>query len=232
MGTARPAAAQAPVQKRLKILLLQGANLSYLGRREPELYGTTTATELYSIMSAHARTHGYDIEIFYTHIEGEAIGRLYRAVDEGFDGVGMNPGGFTYSGYALRDCLRALPFPYIEVHITNLDKRGIHSVIAEVAVELYRVSVRRLTPWGSTLCSFVLHERTSRAGDSDIDCDSTAGRPFVTDFVLARLGHAEGSLGCPGKGSRQAAAAAAAPAEQVRDIRLTPSPDRGGRTPC
>ena len=67
-------------------------------------------------------------------MEGEAIGRLYRAVDEGFDGVVMNPGGFTYNGYALRDCLRALAMPYIEVHITNLDKRGIHSVIAEVAV--------------------------------------------------------------------------------------------------
>ena len=135
--SAHPAAAtaaQSPVPRRFKILLLQGANLSYLGRREPELYGTTSAAELDAILRTHARTHGYDIEIFYTHVEGEAIGRLYRAVDEGFDGVVMNPGGFTYNGFALRDCLRALPFPYIEVHMTNLDKRGIRSVIAEVAV--------------------------------------------------------------------------------------------------
>jgi 3-dehydroquinate dehydratase-2 len=120
--------------KRFKILVLQGANLAYLGRREPELYGKTTAAELDEMLHEHARTHGYDLEIFYTHVEGEAIGRLYRAVDEGFDGVVMNPGGFTYAGYALRDCLRALPFPYIEVHMTNSDKRGIRSVVAEVAV--------------------------------------------------------------------------------------------------
>jgi 3-dehydroquinate dehydratase-2 len=125
---------QTPSARRLKILLLQGANLSYLGRREPELYGATSAAELDAILRAHARAHGYDLEIFYTHVEGEAIGRLYKAVDEGFDGVVMNPGGFTYNGYALRDCLRALPIPYIEVHITNIDKRAIHSVIAEVAV--------------------------------------------------------------------------------------------------
>ena len=123
-----------PSPKRPKILLIQGANLSYLGRREPELYGTTSAAELDGILQTHARTHGYDLEIFYTHIEGEAIGRLYRAVDEGFDGVVMNPGGFTYAGYALRDCLRTLPFPYVEVHVTNLDKRGIRSATAEVAV--------------------------------------------------------------------------------------------------
>lgn len=125
---------QTPSARRLKLLLVQGANLSYLGRREPELYGTTSAADLDAILRAHARAHGYDLEIFYTHVEGEAIGRLYRAIDEGFDGVVMNPGGFTYNGYALRDCLRALPIPYVEVHITNLDKRGIRSVIAEVAV--------------------------------------------------------------------------------------------------
>ena len=120
--------------KRFKILVLQGANLAYLGRREPELYGKTTAAELDEMLREHARKHGYDLEIFYTHVEGVAIGRLYRAVDEGFDGVVMNPGGFTYAGYALRDCLRALPFPYVEVHMTNSDKRGIRSVVAEVAV--------------------------------------------------------------------------------------------------
>ena len=134
MGSGSAQTSQTASPRQPKILVLQGANLSYLGRREPELYGTTSAAEMDAVLRAHARTHGYDLEIFYTHVEGEAIGRLYRAVDEGFDGVVMNPGGFTYNGFALRDCLRALPFPYIEVHITNIDKRGIHSVIAEVAV--------------------------------------------------------------------------------------------------
>jgi 3-dehydroquinate dehydratase-2 len=117
-----------------KILLLQGANMSYLGRRQPELYGTTTAQELDHMLLAHAAQHGYALDIFYTHVEGEAIERLYRAVDEGVQGLVMNPAGFNYAGYALRDCVAALPFPYVEVHMTNIEKRGIRSVLAPVAV--------------------------------------------------------------------------------------------------
>jgi 3-dehydroquinate dehydratase-2 len=117
-----------------KILLLQGANMSFLGRREPEVYGTTTAAQLDAMLLAHARDHGYQLDIFYTHIEGEAIARLYRAADEGVQGLVMNPAGFNYAGYALRDCVRALPFPYIEVHMSNVARRGIHCVLAEVAV--------------------------------------------------------------------------------------------------
>ena len=108
--------------------------MSYLGRRQPELYGTTTAAELDQLLHEHARANAYDLEIFYTHIEGEAIARLYQAVDEGIDGLVMNPAGFLYSGYALRDCLRAVSFPYIEVHMTNIEKRGIHSILADAAV--------------------------------------------------------------------------------------------------
>ena len=117
-----------------KLLVLQGPNMSFLGRRQPELYGTNTAAELDQMLHDHARANAYDLEIFYTHIEGEAIARLYQAVDEGIDGLVMNPAGFLYSGYALRDCLRAVSFPYIEVHITNIEKRGMHSVLAEASV--------------------------------------------------------------------------------------------------
>lgn len=117
-----------------KILLLQGANMSYLGRRQPELYGTTTAAELDRMLLAHATANAYALDIFYTHVEGEAIGRLYRAADEGVNGLVMNPAGFNYAGYALRDCVAALPFPYVEVHMTNIEKRGLRSVLAPVAV--------------------------------------------------------------------------------------------------
>ena len=116
------------------ILLIQGANMSFLGRREPEIYGTTTAAELDAMLLAHAKANKYRLDIFYTNIEGEAINRLYRAVDEGVQGLVMNPAGFNHAGYALRDCVRALPFPYVEVHMTNIEKRGIHSVLTSVAV--------------------------------------------------------------------------------------------------
>jgi len=117
----------------VKILLIQGANMAYLGKREPEIYGTTTAAELDQLLQRHARERGFELEIYYTHIEGEAIGRVYRAADEGVDGLLMNPAGFIHAGYALRDCLRSMRFPYVEVHMSNIDKRGLKSVTVEAA---------------------------------------------------------------------------------------------------
>jgi 3-dehydroquinate dehydratase II len=88
-----------------KILLVQGANLTFLGRREPDIYGTTTPAEI----QRHAQKHGYHLDIFYTNVKGEAINHIYQAVDEGADGLVMNPAGFTYAGYALKDCIKAFP---------------------------------------------------------------------------------------------------------------------------
>jgi 3-dehydroquinate dehydratase-2 len=84
-------------------------------------------------MRKHAGSRGYTLEIFYTHIEGEAIERIYQAVDDGIDGLVINPAGFLHSGYALRDCLRSFTPPIVEVHMSNIDKRGLHSVTAEAA---------------------------------------------------------------------------------------------------
>ena len=82
------------------------------------------------------RANEYELLIFYTHSEGEAIERLYRAVDEGVQGLVMNPAAFLFAGYALRDCLRAVPIPYVEVHMTNIEKRGFRSLLAETGVGL------------------------------------------------------------------------------------------------
>ena len=117
-----------------KLLLIQGPNMSYLGRRQPEIYGTTTAAELDAMLLSHAKANGYTLDIMYTHSEAAAIDRLYQAADAGTNGVVMNPASFLFAGYPLRDCLRAIPMPYIEVHMTNIEKRGFHSVLAETAV--------------------------------------------------------------------------------------------------
>ncbi|MXY16516.1 MAG: type II 3-dehydroquinate dehydratase [Acidobacteria bacterium] len=118
-----------------RVLLMQGANMAWLGRRQPELYGRDTAAELDARVEAHARRLGLSLDIFYTHVEGEAIGRLYEAVDAGLDGLVMNPAGFSRTGYALRDAIVGCArLPYVEVHVTNVEKRGIRSVLAEAAM--------------------------------------------------------------------------------------------------
>ena len=114
----------------MHILLIQGANMEFLGQREPEWYGTTTAAELDALLMAAAAERGLTLDIFYTNLEGAAIRRIYQAVRDGVDGLVMNPAGFLYAGYALKDCLKSIPLPYIEVHMTNIDKREKTSVTA------------------------------------------------------------------------------------------------------
>ncbi len=118
----------------MNILLIQGANMEHLGRRLPELYGTTTAKELDSILRRRARDLGVALQILYTNTEGEAVSAIYKAERAGVDGIVYNPAGFLHAGQALRDCLKSIQAPAIEVHITNIEKRGVVSVTADAAI--------------------------------------------------------------------------------------------------
>ena len=114
----------------MNILLIQGANMEYLGKREPELYGTTTAKELDQLLENAAIALNQKLEIRYTNVEGQAISWIYEAERRNVEGLIMNPAGFLFAGYALRECLKSISLPYIEVHMTNIDRRGMHSVTA------------------------------------------------------------------------------------------------------
>ena len=129
-----PSKIQRKLSKIKKIILIQGANLTHLGKREPEIYGRTTPDELNTTLLDYAERRNFELEIFYTNVEGEAINRIYRCADQGFDGLVMNPAGFSYSGYALKDCIKGAGLPYVEIHISNVAKRNIHCVLSEVSV--------------------------------------------------------------------------------------------------
>ena len=124
------------VSDQKKIILIQGANLTYLGKREPDIYGTTRPDELNATLLNYAQKSGLILEIFYTNVEGEAIDKIYQCADDGFDGIVMNPAGFSYAGYALKDCIKGAGLPYVEVHISNIAARNIHCVLSEVSVGL------------------------------------------------------------------------------------------------
>jgi len=104
-----------------RILVLQGANMNWLGIREPEIYGTTTAAELDEQIQAYACRKGFEVEIFYTNLEGEAINKIYEAYERGFEAIVMNPGGFTSAGHALQGALKGVRqrMAYVEVHVAN-----------------------------------------------------------------------------------------------------------------
>jgi 3-dehydroquinate dehydratase II len=106
-----------------RLLLAHGPNFSLLGSREPEIYGRTTLAEIEAMVTDHAAARGYDVECFQSNSEGALLDFLHQRCP-GTAGIVLNGGAFTHYSYALYDCLRLLPAPVVEVHISNLYARG------------------------------------------------------------------------------------------------------------
>ncbi|OXS80377.1 type II 3-dehydroquinate dehydratase [Domibacillus enclensis] len=116
-----------------KILLMNGANLNRLGKREPHIYGYTTLDQLESQIVECGVKAGAEVVTFQSNLEGELVNRLHLAEDEGLDGIIFNPGAFTHYSYALGDAVAGISVPVVEVHISNIHAREEfrhHSVIA------------------------------------------------------------------------------------------------------
>jgi 3-dehydroquinate dehydratase II len=116
-----------------KILMIQGSNMNLQGIRQPEYYGTTTVAELDQMMKDYAQKKNIDLEIFYTNSEGACIDRIIKAYHDKVDVLVMNPGGFTYGAHSIRDTIKGVRIPYVEIHLSNHYERGLHSVIASAA---------------------------------------------------------------------------------------------------
>lgn len=108
-----------------KLLLLNGPNLSQLGRRDPEQYGADTLEDIVGLVTERAVQGGAEVEHFQSEHEGELVARLHRALDDETDAVVINPGALTHYSIALRDALELLPddVPVIEVHLSNIHAR-------------------------------------------------------------------------------------------------------------
>jgi 3-dehydroquinate dehydratase-2 len=106
----------------MRILLLNGPNLGTLGRRQPELYGTTTLAEVVAAARAHAIERDAELLDLQSNHEGDLIDRLEQA---DYDAVVINPGALAHTSYALYDALVAAGRPIAEVHITDITSREV-----------------------------------------------------------------------------------------------------------
>lgn len=106
----------------MRILILHGPNLNLLGRREPQLYGSVTLEELDERLRSIAAELGVELVTKQSNHEGELIDLLHRHIDS-VAGALLNPAGLTQHGVSLHDAIKAVPFPVIEVHITNIAAR-------------------------------------------------------------------------------------------------------------
>ena len=107
----------------MKLLVINGPNLNFLGIREKGIYGSQEYDFLLGILEAKAKALNIIIETFQSNCEGEIIDRIQKAYFDQINGIVINPGAFTHYSYAIRDALASITAPKIEVHISNIHQR-------------------------------------------------------------------------------------------------------------
>ena len=106
-----------------KIALINGVNLDRLGKREPQIYGSTTLSDIVAGLRKSAASLGAEIVDFQSNHEGEIVDKIYELADSGVKYAIINPGAFTHTSVALRDCIVGSGMTFVEVHISNVAKR-------------------------------------------------------------------------------------------------------------
>lgn len=135
-----------------RLLLLNGPNLGILGRRKPEVYGTTTLPEIVQDVEKELAADGWAVEAVQREGEGELITAIQDHWDD-TDGAVVNPGALMMTGWGLRDALESYPQPWVEVHISNVWAREsfrhesvlsplAHGVIVGLGPRAYRLAAR------------------------------------------------------------------------------------------
>ncbi len=121
-----------------KILLMHGANLNFLGKRNPEHYGNLTLQTLEALTAEEAKKHNYEIISYQSNHEGNLIDKL-QLESQHCVGIIINPGAFTHYSYALYDALLDTKLPIVEVHLSDIKQRDAWrsiSVTAPACIEV------------------------------------------------------------------------------------------------
>ena len=119
------------------ILLLNGPNLNLLGMREPEHYGAVTLEQILLQVRRCAESRGASLSDFQSNAEHELVDRVQAAACEGVDFIIINPAALTHTSVGLRDALKAVDIPVIELHLSNVHAREEfrkHSYFSDIAV--------------------------------------------------------------------------------------------------
>ena len=106
----------------MRVLVLNGPNLNLLGTREPEVYGRETLADIELLVRNRAEALGIEIAFHQSNHEGGLIDLMHRASGH-VDGCILNAGAYTHTSIALHDCIKAMPYPVVEVHLSNIHAR-------------------------------------------------------------------------------------------------------------
>ena len=106
----------------MKIAVIQGPNLNMLGLRETNIYGPMKLEDIHTQMKAVAEQNGFEIEFFQSNLEGEIVDKIQECLGD-VDGIVINPAAYTHTSIAIRDAIKAVQIPTVEVHISNIASR-------------------------------------------------------------------------------------------------------------
>lgn len=107
----------------MKLLVINGPNINFLGIREKSVYGTQDYDSLLQMIAQKGQEENCTIEVFQSNHEGAIIDRIQDAYFDGTEGIVINPGAFTHYSYAIRDALACISIPKVEIHISNIMER-------------------------------------------------------------------------------------------------------------
>jgi 3-dehydroquinate dehydratase-2 len=104
----------------MKLIIINGPNLNLLGKREPEVYGSTTFEDYFKKLQQ--KFPDVELEYYQSNIEGELIGKI-QEVGFDYDGIVLNAAAYTHTSVGIGDAVKAVETPVIEVHISNTHQR-------------------------------------------------------------------------------------------------------------
>lgn len=108
----------------MKILVINGPNLNFLGIREKGIYGNKNYEDLCNLLEEKSKELKFELDIVQSNIEGEIINHIQRAYNEKYDGIVINPGAYTHYSIAIYDALKSVSsIPSVEVHLSNIHTR-------------------------------------------------------------------------------------------------------------
>lgn len=106
----------------MKILVLNGPNLNFLGIREKNIYGSETYDDLCRMINEHCEKNGIDVEIYQSNHEGDIVDKIQQAFKK-VDAIVINPAAYTHTSVAILDALKSVSIPFVEVHISKVEDR-------------------------------------------------------------------------------------------------------------
>ena len=106
----------------MKLLVLNGPNLNFLGIREPDIYGRQTYADLEAFVRSAAEEYGVEVELYQSNHEGNLVDKIQWAYGK-MDGIIINPAAYTHTSVAILDALKAVALPAVEIHLSDVNQR-------------------------------------------------------------------------------------------------------------